>query len=166
MDERFESAVFISQVVDSYGAVGWRRRRLVHAGSWHLIDDRRPRARGCWIAFATKTPVDHGVRSPTTSAARVVFNDIKRAAPLPDEPDRPWAQSQLTQPGSTLAPVNGMPERPATSSPPFSPQPDRCFRMVQSQQLQATHWRRGAEPHVMSEAAVHPTLPTIPRSTN
>ena len=80
MDERFESAVFISQVVDSYGAVGWRRRRLVHAGSWHLIDDERAAHIGVGSPSATKTPVDHGVRSPTTSAARVVSNDMSGRA--------------------------------------------------------------------------------------
>ena len=55
MDERFKSAVFISQLVDSYGAGGWRRRRLVHAASWHLIDDERADT-WCGIAFSYKNP--------------------------------------------------------------------------------------------------------------
>jgi hypothetical protein len=35
-------------------------------------------------------------------------------------------------------PVDRMPE-PGDLITPFSPQPGRCFRMVQSRQLQATH---------------------------
>ena len=41
----------------------------------------------------------------------------------------------------TLAPVDPMPE-PGEQVDAFSPQPGRCFRMVQSRQLQATHCRR------------------------
>ncbi len=38
------------------------------------------------------------------------------------------------------APVDPMPE-PGDLITAFSPQPGRCFRMVQSRQLQATHCR-------------------------
>ena len=40
-----------------------------------------------------------------------------------------------------LEPWTGCPS-PGTSSPPSAPQPGRCFRMVQSVQLQATHCRQ------------------------
>ncbi len=55
MDERFESAVFISQLVDGYGAGGWRRRRLVRSARWHMIDDERALTR-CGIAFSYTSP--------------------------------------------------------------------------------------------------------------
>ncbi len=55
MDERFESAVLIGQLVDGYGAGGWRRRRLVRAARWHLIDDERALTR-CGIAFSYTSP--------------------------------------------------------------------------------------------------------------
>jgi len=55
MDGRFESAVFISQLIDGYGAGGWRRRRLVRSACWHMIDDNGALTR-CGIAFSYTSP--------------------------------------------------------------------------------------------------------------
>lgn len=41
MDERFESAEYISQLVESADASGWRRRRPVRVYRWHLIHAER-----------------------------------------------------------------------------------------------------------------------------
>ena len=37
MDERFESAIFVSQLVDGGDASRWRRHRPVRVDRWHLI---------------------------------------------------------------------------------------------------------------------------------
>ena len=41
MDERFESAIFVSQLIDGGDASRWRRHRPVRVYSWHLIDGER-----------------------------------------------------------------------------------------------------------------------------
>jgi hypothetical protein len=55
MDERFESAVYISQLVESADAGGWRRRRPVQVYRWHLIHAERALT-WCGLSISYRNP--------------------------------------------------------------------------------------------------------------
>ena len=55
MDERFESAVYVSQLVESADAGGWRRRRPVRVYRWHLVHDERALT-WCGLGISFRNP--------------------------------------------------------------------------------------------------------------